>query len=646
MQYIIYNTDGSIAEFIAMESIQQGDDGTKKIFVSILDTNIGEYTCTAQFELPNGEITELSGVADQQEVSRIQRTGYTITLTQAETRLAGNLKVNLKLVNLQGGILCSYQGTYKINPTAYSPNDTLISQAQYNSFLQTLASFISRNEAYSEFQEKLIAGANITIENNVISATGGGGGGDAVWGSIAGDINNQTDLKAALNAKQDTLIGTQTTGQNIKTINGQSILGSGNIDVQASSVTWGDITGNIIDQLDLQTALRGKQATLVSGTNIKTINNESILDSGNLSLQPLLVSGVNIRAINNISILGSGNFDLQPTLVSGTNIKTINNQTLLGSGNIDIQGSVTVDSQLSTTSTNPVQNKVITNNLNKVLEVARGKSQTYILSYSDTLASIKADIRDSDKLMLLMEYDGVTASLTNIKSAFLNGDYDEYFDDVHGMNKYANPYFNSQNNEINLNESQDFTTFVLRLCNTEFDENIDDYDYILYRPYIDGETFNPGDMILITETDVPNRWVGGKWVYYKTKGGSGGNTAEFTPTNVVVGQNPMSITITMSGTDISDISTNKYDLITLKTTAWLNMDLVLVKQGESSSGITYTSVFDANVSGYAVFVMIFSSNAITLQTLTLTNPQWYGTQAQYEALGTYDSNTIYNIWES
>lgn len=57
--------------------------------------------------------------------------------------------------------------------------------------------------------------------------------------------------------------------------------------------------------------------------------------------------------------------ELQPKLVSGTNIKTINNQSLLGSGNIDIQGgsTVTVDDALSTTSTNPVQNKVITNAL-------------------------------------------------------------------------------------------------------------------------------------------------------------------------------------------------------------------------------------------------------------------------------------------
>ena len=34
-----------------------------------------------------------------------------------------------------------------------------------------------------------------------------------------------------------------------------------------------------------QTALNGKQPTLVSGTNIKTINNESILGSGNITIQ-------------------------------------------------------------------------------------------------------------------------------------------------------------------------------------------------------------------------------------------------------------------------------------------------------------------------------------------------------------------------
>ena len=53
--------------------------------------------------------------------------------------------------------------------------------------------------------------------------------------------------------------------------------------------------------------------------------------------------------------------DKQDLLVSGTNIKTINNQSILGSGNITIEGggSGTVDTAMSDSSTNAVQNKVI-----------------------------------------------------------------------------------------------------------------------------------------------------------------------------------------------------------------------------------------------------------------------------------------------
>lgn len=50
----------------------------------------------------------------------------------------------------------------------------------------------------------------------------------------------------------------------------------------AASTSWGSITGILSNQTDLQSALNAKQATLVSGTNIKTINGSSILGSGNL----------------------------------------------------------------------------------------------------------------------------------------------------------------------------------------------------------------------------------------------------------------------------------------------------------------------------------------------------------------------------
>ena len=50
------------------------------------------------------------------------------------------------------------------------------------------------------------------------------------------------------------------------------------------TVDWGEIGGTLSDQTDLVTALQGKQNTLVSGTNIKTINNESLLGGGDITI--------------------------------------------------------------------------------------------------------------------------------------------------------------------------------------------------------------------------------------------------------------------------------------------------------------------------------------------------------------------------
>ena len=71
-----------------------------------------------------------------------------------------------------------------------------------------------------------------------------------------------------------------------------------------------DLT-NYYTKTEVDTALSGKQATLVSGTNLKTVNSTSLLGSGNVAVQPTLVSGTNIKTINNESLLGSGNITIQ-----------------------------------------------------------------------------------------------------------------------------------------------------------------------------------------------------------------------------------------------------------------------------------------------------------------------------------------------
>lgn len=96
--------------------------------------------------------------------------------------------------------------------------------------------------------------------NEVIIAvnTGGGGGGsgEAAWGDITGTLSSQTDLQSALNGKA------------------------------ASSHTHAieNVTG-------LQAALDAKQTALVSGTSIKTVNGTSLLGSGNIALSDTFFDG-------------------------------------------------------------------------------------------------------------------------------------------------------------------------------------------------------------------------------------------------------------------------------------------------------------------------------------------------------------------
>jgi hypothetical protein len=97
------------------------------------------------------------------------------------------------------------------------------------------------------------------------------------------------------------------------------------------------------------------QAVLVSGTSIKTVNNNSLLGSGNIQIDgvtdhTLLTNiGTNSHAqidtaltrLANTTGVNTGDQDLsgkQDTLISGTNIKSINGTTLLGSGDLVLTG--------------------------------------------------------------------------------------------------------------------------------------------------------------------------------------------------------------------------------------------------------------------------------------------------------------------
>ena len=192
--------------------------------------------------------------------------------------------------------------------------------------------------------------------------------------ALGGMIAAETAAREqAVASKQDTLVS----GQNIKTINGQSVLGAGNIAIQGGTSNWDDITGK---PEFAEVATSGDYNDLINKPTIPDVSNlatkAEIADMETRTHAaatyatkaeiPSLEGYLTETEASETYATKQEVSGKQDTLVSGTNIKTVNGQSLLGNGNIDITGggTITVDSELSSTSENPVQNKVITTALN------------------------------------------------------------------------------------------------------------------------------------------------------------------------------------------------------------------------------------------------------------------------------------------
>ena len=79
------------------------------------------------------------------------------------------------------------------------------------------------------------------------------------WGSISGELSNQTDLQDALDAKQDVL----TAGEGIDITDNV-------ISNTQTSAEWGNIQGTLSNQTDLQDALNAKQDTISDLSTIRS----------------------------------------------------------------------------------------------------------------------------------------------------------------------------------------------------------------------------------------------------------------------------------------------------------------------------------------------------------------------------------------
>ena len=173
----------------------------------------------------------------------------------------------------------------------------------------------------------------------------------AVWGNITGTLSNQTDLSNALSDKQDTLVS----GTNIKTVNNTSLLGSGDITIDSLPSQTGnsgkflttdgtDASWATVDALPSQTGNSGKLLTtngsVASWTGIKTINSNSLLGSGDISVLQNTAIGngsLNIlgNATNYASSISIGSSSYVPTsdaiaIGCGTQAKSQNSMAVGG----------------------------------------------------------------------------------------------------------------------------------------------------------------------------------------------------------------------------------------------------------------------------------------------------------------------------
>jgi hypothetical protein len=187
----------------------------------------------------------------------------------------------------------------------------------------------------------------------------------------------------------------------IKTIqlNGSSVSTVNSIKVGSSTAqgTFG-FTGSGVTMTNGGAGDPGKiidfnyQDPLVSGTNIKTINSQSILGSGDIVVSggggtvtsvggtaPIVSSGGNTPSLSMAKstrlvdgYLGSGDFvnfdNKQAALVSGTNIKTVNGSSILGSGNLAITATAAPGG--STTQIQYNNNNVLDGNVGFTLDTA------------------------------------------------------------------------------------------------------------------------------------------------------------------------------------------------------------------------------------------------------------------------------------
>lgn len=318
--------------------------------------------------------------------------------------------------------------TYNSEKSSFATKDELNSKADASAITDMATQTWVQNQSYlTEVPSNYVTDSELTE-----GLAGKQDKGDYALKSDLNTLATKEELAtkadtSALSSKQNTLVS----GTNIKTINGETILGSGNLVIQSGTSNWDDIQGK---PQFAEVATSGNYNDLINKPTIPDVSGlatkQEIADmetksnaaatyatkSEIPSLEGYLTETVASETYATKQALGNkldtatynsekASFETkenaaatyqvkgdyatkqeiagkQDTLVSGTNIKTINGNSVLGAGDITIQAGGTVDTAMSDTSENAVQNKVI----KKYIDDLVGNILTQLQEINGTIA--------------------------------------------------------------------------------------------------------------------------------------------------------------------------------------------------------------------------------------------------------------------
>lgn len=295
--------------------------------------------------------------------------------------------------------------TYNSEKSSFATKDELNSKADASAITNMATQTWVQNQGYlTEVPSNYVTNTELTE-----GLAGKQDKGDYALKSDLNTLATKEELATkadatSLSSKQNTLVS----GTNIKTINGETILGSGNLVIQSGTSNWDDIqgkpqfagvatSGNYNDLInkpaipdvsglatkeeiaDMETKSNAaatyatkQEIPSLEGYLTETVASETYatkqelgnkLDTATYNSEK---AGFETKENAAATYQVKGNYATkqeiagkQDTLVSGTNIKTINGNSVLGAGDITIQAGGTIDTAMSDTSENAVQNKVI-----------------------------------------------------------------------------------------------------------------------------------------------------------------------------------------------------------------------------------------------------------------------------------------------